>query len=280
MIGRQLRIGLFRWLRASLPGPVKNWLWRTGWVRRFGALDPFYGRGYVHLLTAGPLRGHRLVTPLDAMHLVNLPYEPDVCKTLTTFLRPGAVCADVGAHVGYMTLLMAKLVGPRGRVYAIEADSDNVEMLRRNVHLNGYSKRVRILHMAAWDGSAEAVPFPQDHPSLSGQVCGDGEEGERFVRAAALDTELADLARLDLVKMDIERSEAAAVRGMLGLLRRLKPVIVLEAHDREGEEALQVLADKGYALTDWQDRLLKIPAIRRPIHIIGRPCLPAGHFGQ
>lgn len=249
-------------LRTRLPDRTR------GWLRR---LYPYCGHSYVRFVADGCLAGHLLVLPVDALFMGATPYEPDVCKAVGSFVKPGAVCLDVGAHVGYMTLLMAKLAGPDGRVYAIEADAANAELLHKNVRLNRYSERVRVLHMAAVERNAGTLPFQRGQTSLCGRISRGSGSDRRLVRAGSLDTELAELSRLDFAKIDVEGGEVGVIRGALGLLRRLKPVVLLEAHGDEGRQALQVLREEGYVLGHTLGRPVAVEATDKPIHVVARP---------
>jgi len=82
-------------------------------------------------------------------------YEPEMQSALRELIKPGITVYDVGANVGYITLMMAKLTGAQGKVYAFEALPDNVERLRRNVELNDYTDRVTIFPGAVAAGAGE-----------------------------------------------------------------------------------------------------------------------------
>ena len=77
-------------------------------------------------------------------------WETHVTDWLQQTLRPGQMFVDVGANVGYFTLLGAQLVGPKGRVVAVEAHPGLAELLRRNVIMNGLYGYVTTWHRAAW----------------------------------------------------------------------------------------------------------------------------------
>ena len=74
-------------------------------------------------------------------------YEPELQSALRRFIPPGGVIDDVGANIGYVSLLLAKAAGRRGRL-RVEALPSNVEQLRRNVALNGMEKRVTVVDRA------------------------------------------------------------------------------------------------------------------------------------
>ena len=85
-------------------------------------------------------------------------WESHVTAWLQQTLRPGQVFVDVGANVGYFTLLGGSLVGPAGSVVAVEAHPRLAELLRRNVIMNGYHGYVTSHHGAAWSSRRPAAP--------------------------------------------------------------------------------------------------------------------------
>lgn len=90
---------------------------------------------------AGALAGCRMRGELIASYCEGI-YEPEICQTIMRIVEPGWVCVDAGAYVGYYSLLLAKLVGERGRIIAFEAHPKNAEQLRSNVRINGYETQV------------------------------------------------------------------------------------------------------------------------------------------
>jgi len=103
------------------------------------------------------IHGHRLrLDPLDSMHLsLHGRYEEGETRFVQQRVRPGDVVFDVGAHVGYFTLLFARGVGPGGRVFAFEPHPDNRALLVHNLAANGYANvEVSAAAVARADGHA------------------------------------------------------------------------------------------------------------------------------
>ena len=157
-------------------------------------------------------------------------YEPHVTQALRTHLRPGATFVDVGANVGYFSLLAALLVGERGRVIAFEPRADNVELLRRSVADNGFAN-VEVHACAVAERAQELAFFASGEVQSSGRLMQEREAGSELlptVRAVALDEALAAEPRVDVIKMDIEGAEPRALAGMHALLRRHRPTLLTE----------------------------------------------------
>lgn len=144
----------------------------------------------------------------------------DRCEPYTAELYKGALAlnmtvVDVGAFVGYYTLLAGREVGPDGKVYAIEPDSGNYEALLRNIASNGLQDRVKPLSIVAADRSG-SVAFHEDKwdPTQS-NVSGYRADATTHSRPASrLDEVLREDERIDLIKIDVEGNELAVLRGL------------------------------------------------------------------
>jgi FkbM family methyltransferase len=181
------------------------------------------------------LEGFRIWVRPDDPH-IGLPiardrsYEPHVTRALRARLRPGDTFVDVGANVGYFTLLAATRVGGRGRVIAFEPRPDNVELLRRSLADSGFA-HVVVHACAVAERAQEIAFFASGELQSNGRLWGEGEPGGDAlptVRAVALDEALADEPRVDLIKMDIEGAEPRALAGMHVLLRTHRPALLTE----------------------------------------------------
>lgn len=149
-------------------------------------------------------------------------YETDVTKLFKAIVREGMVVVDLGASIGYYTLLASRLIGPSGRVYAFEPNPRSCAYLLRNIDANGCSNVVAI-EKAASDktGLASLVRdrVSDDESWLSASSPSPDSVG---VETVTLDTFFAKEGwpSIGLIKMDIEGSEKATLEGMRGLSRR------------------------------------------------------------
>jgi FkbM family methyltransferase len=179
-------------------------------------------------------------------------YEEHVRALLREHAREGQVCLDVGANIGVLTFLLARLVGPGGRVIAVEPNPDNLQLLYRGIVLNNLDN-VEVLPFAASDGRSIVT--------LAGGISNSYLIGARapvdrghFVQTVILDEVLATLDRLDLVKMDIEGHEPAALKGLSRLIARHRPTLVVEFNPRclvaRGQDPPEFLK----ALFEWYPR--------------------------
>ncbi|MGE3803799.1 MAG: FkbM family methyltransferase [Gemmataceae bacterium] len=163
--------------------------------------------------------------------IVSGAFEPHVTHYLRGLLRPRATFLDLGANVGYFSLLAASLVGPHGKVIAFEPRPDNVALLTLSLRENGFGN-VDVHPLAAAEAALSFKVYPDATSSLSHVVEADREVDHplpaHVVRAVALDEFLSDLPRLDVVKADVDGNEFRAFRGLRRLIQRHRPVIVFE----------------------------------------------------
>jgi FkbM family methyltransferase len=181
------------------------------------------------------IHGHRIelhdpsVDRVNSGHLASgAPYEPFETRLVLQCVRAGDTVLDLGANVGYYTLLLARRVGTSGTVYAFEPDPDNFAILQRNVERNGY-RNVMLFQKAATDRPGSTRLY------LSGDNSGDhrvhdSQAGRPFheVDMGRVDDQLGDPAlRLALVKMDIQGAEGLALAGMKEVLARSPKVKIV-----------------------------------------------------
>jgi FkbM family methyltransferase len=185
-------------------------------------------------------------------------WEPHLTKWIARRIRRGDIFVDVGANVGYFTLLAATLVGQSGTVVAVEPSPRLFAMLRKGI-LRNRVKNVRALNLAVLDHSG-TVPLYRGTEHHSGLTTTRAERGldlECEVEAAPLMAILLpeELENARLVKIDVEGAEWAVISGMEPLLRAGRPdlEIVVEidpellAHQRRRpEDLLQLFAEHGF----------------------------------
>ncbi len=156
-------------------------------------------------------------------------WEPAVTAIYRAALRPGDVVVDIGANVGTHALLAASLVGPHGRVHAIEASPWIHARLLRNIAANGHTQ-VITHNMAATDVPGEVTVFLHDGSNLGGTtiVASEAERlgarEEATVQGLPLAgiVPLSELRAARLIKIDVEGAEWLVVQGMQEILPLLR----------------------------------------------------------
>ena len=186
---------------------------------------------------------------------VDRSYEKEVVEALIRLVQPGWNVVDVGGHLGYFTLLLARLIGEKGRTIAFEAHPENAKWLQKNVQLNRLEGRVKTENLAVSDGSQSIVRLnaPRHYtntwsilkPSFAGHFL--------EVDAVSLDQYFANGPPIHFLKIDIERAEYLALQGMRQLIERDRPICMVELHDNEGHLAARFLDDMAYRLTDMSN---------------------------
>ena len=159
-------------------------------------------------------------------------YEPNEFCLLRRVLKPGMTFLDAGANMGLYSIFAARRVGGEGRVIAIEPSNRESEILQRNVDLNGLTN-VHVLRRALSDCQSDvelsvAALGKSGHNTLGAFTYQTPLDHRERVQAEKLDDLVGNQARLDVIKMDIEGAEMAALRGATEILRRFKPVLLLE----------------------------------------------------
>ena len=210
-------------------------------------------------------------------------YEPRVIRALQEHLRVGDTCFDVGGHVGYLTILMARLAGPRGRVVTFEPVPETFEALRENIRLNDLENVTLECTAVGEQEGAISLYCDADQelswtPSVSAYSVPGNHQKKISVPVLSLDGYLANsVLRPNLVKIDVEGAELEVLHGAQRMLREARPVLLLEIHDRGADhqaEVRQILDDCGYAVNDLdtRERETFCVAVPRPAFI---PALPA-----
>jgi FkbM family methyltransferase len=202
----------------------------------------------------GPLRGKKWIVGSGNHGYWLGSYELGKRALFKKAISPGGVVYDLGANVGYYTLLSAVLAGPLGRVFAFEPLPRNLEFLRRHLSLNRIDNAT-VIEAAVTDRGG-TVHFEEDASTSKGRI---GAQGTLEVRSVALD-ELVARERMpwpDLLKIDIEGGEFLALQGARRILTESHPVIFLSTHSGKiHKECLAFLESLGYRI---------VPIDRRPL---------------
>jgi len=208
-----------------------------------------------------------LLDPIDTLGLsVCDIWEPLETEVVKNEVKRGSVVLDIGAHIGYYTLLMARLVGPQGRVFAFEPNPANYDLLRRNVQINSY-RNVTIVDRAVAEGRKTVCLHLSADNSGDHRIY-DSNDGRNSVevRCIGLNSYFRRYTRrIDFIKMDIQGAEPGAIRGMSSLLQSHHPRMVVEfwpfgltRFGVSGMEFLELLESFDYELFEVDERTSSI----------------------
>lgn len=227
--------------------PLVSFLYRSAYAwlagRSVALVSPNGIPMYVHVGDVGV--GKQL--------FLNGHFEPNETRLVERLLRPGMVVLDLGAHVGYYSLLAAKAVGASGRVFAFEPEPRNFALLKRNIELNRL-QNVTAVQKGVSDrtGTLELHVDRNNQGGHSLYQLGQGTESI-VINLTSLDDYFADLdVAVDFIKMDIQQAEPLALKGMGELLRRQKEVRILT------EIEPPQLRQSGLDPREFLDSLLKL----------------------
>ena len=172
-------------------------------------------------------------------------------------VRPGDLAIDVGANIGFFTVLCGLLAGPGGRVLAIEPMPSNINTMRRNLKLNGL-QNVEIVQCACSDFVGSGV-F-QDGENLSvGRLARSNVRGGRLVQISSIDSLLASDDRpVRFIKVDVEGAELMVLHGAKKAIERSPELhLLMEYNDQafaefgySGDELLTFMADQKFEAFD------------------------------
>lgn len=237
--------GLLRWTSWAFPGRWRLERFAVGEIRTIGpTLDPVVVHtrdGFRIWADPGEWVGQYIYATGR--------YEEGTAALMNRLLKPGDCFIDVGANIGYLTLVGARLVGPTGSVLAFEPLPAARAWLERNVALNGES-HVTIRGDAVCDRTTTAVLNigPSRHTSTSSLLPTAESQGETVVQAVRLDDVVADSPRVRLLKIDVEGAEHLVLEGASRLLDVHSPDIIVELNGPEAGEALRKRGYQGFDL--------------------------------
>ncbi len=182
-------------------------------------------------------------------------YEYSKRRAFERMVNEGAVVFDIGAHVGFYTLLGAVLVGPRGKVFAFEPLPRNVRYLKEHLRLNAI-KNVSVIEAAVSDSDGIAF-FAEGQNNSTGQLA---PAGLLRVKTVSLDeiTSAGPTPPPDFLKIDVEGGEMLVLKGARCVLVSHHPTIFLATHgDVRHRECCKFLRSLGYELRSIGSKLLE-----------------------
>lgn len=251
-------------LARLLPDSLKKAIYRARPVARFirRGLNRAAPQGMTRVeVAAGGLKGMLLELDLQLEKDYWLgTYEPELQAAIRDLVQPGWIAYDVGANIGYISLLLARAVGVQGQVISFEALPGNVERLRTNLALNELGVSIRVIPGAVIDWSGQ-VDFWVGPSGGMGKAAGSAGRDEVAysqklnVQGISLDEFIYTSGNPipQVIKIDIEGGEVLALPGMAKLLNQNSPLILMELH---GPQAARVAWDSltkaGYQISQMQ----------------------------
>lgn len=212
--------------------------------------------------------GERMYVRTDdlslAPHLMLDGYwENWITKVFRQELKPNMTVIDVGANIGYYTLMAANIVGPKGKVISFEANPETHDILFRNIHINGYLERVTTLNKAVYLKSTSLEFNVLEKYQGSCSIFNLDFVEKHFldkvkkiqVEAISLDEYIPQGNRVDFIKIDAEGAEPYILLGAERILNQNKDIILmmewaphmLNHDDIKVSDLYQYLSNKGFS---------------------------------
>ena len=207
-------------------------------------------------IVEGRIRGDRFFIQLNDPCQYDLLlgiHEAEVEQWITSELKDGMIFFDIGANIGYYTLLGSRCVGSSGRVVALEPNPIVAAILRRNTHINSM-KNVEIIQGAAFRACGNVKLGRVGFSSYASGLYCENPVDWIEVRGYSLDALASELKipAVDLVKLDVEGAEVETIEGMTKILDVDRPKVLMELHGHLGKAdlhpAVQKLKNAGYTI--------------------------------
>jgi FkbM family methyltransferase len=198
-------------------------------------------------IKSGALHGLHLKLDLKSEKYYWLgTYETVMIQAIHDFVKPGMIVYDIGANIGYISLVFSQAVGKQGRVYAFEPLPDNVKRIRTHIALNSLQEIVTVLPYAVYDSTGKQPFFVHEFHAM-GKLSGSSGRDETYKNQIVVNTLCLNEFILkeenpppDLIKIDIEGGAVRALPGMSEVLKKHQPIILMELH---GPEEAQITWD-------------------------------------
>jgi FkbM family methyltransferase len=199
----------------------------------------------------GVLEGYRMSIDWNRFRgFIYGTWEREVISAVTATVKPGMTVIDIGAHIGYYSLLFGKCVGREGRVYSFEPLPGNFALLQKNIQLNNL-EQVHLRNQAVFSRSEPiTITVPDDQPNPgSGSMYTQKGAKQYHVDAVSIDDFCSSSAiHPDILKMDVEGAEYDVLIGAAKTIERFRPKLLIELHHFDGNLAAHPVPD---LLTGW-----------------------------
>jgi len=200
-------------------------------------LDRFYiVKASAHLLKSQlksdfvEIDGHKMfLDPLDSLRLsIKGVYEEFETEIVKKIIKKGDVVVDMGANIGYYTLIFAKLVGDGGKVFAFEPEPANFDLLEKNLEINGY-KNVVLVRKAVSIKTGKTKLYLADDNKGSHTLVNANDNGASIeIDSIRLDDYFKNYdGKINFIKMDVEGSEVDAIRDLSSFLGKMDQIKIM-----------------------------------------------------
>jgi len=219
MVTQRFTLLVFKKLIGSLSG--------CGLTRFYFVRLAFYSLAslFKKFNVIGWVQGHKisLGSEISLKLFISGPQNPFEIEIFRRQIKEGDIVLDLGANIGYYTLIAARSVGKHGKVFSFEPDPNNFAILKKNVEINDY-RNITLVQKAVSDKTGKSKLYLCENDASCHTIC-DPKDDWRFIKieATRLDDYFKDYdGRIDFIKMDIEGAEGWAIQGMSSTLKKNK----------------------------------------------------------
>lgn len=178
-------------------------------------------------------------------------YEPEQTELFKNVVHPGDIVLDIGANVGYYTLLFAKTVGPYGLVYAFEPDPTNFKLLKKNIEVNGYNN-IKAFPFAVSNSTRKGFLYLNDYNAGDHRIF-DSKNNRKTVpiEIISLRDRFPNL-RPNFIKIDTQGAEVEILKGIKNIIDDVHSISIeywpygLNKAGYTGKDLCNILTDYGF----------------------------------
>ena len=194
------------------------------------------------------INGYAIRFPAKWARYFESNYEHENVAFLTQTCKPGMVVIDIGAHLGLMSVIIAKLVGKQGKVFSFEPTPATFSILKKIIHLNKFENVILPFKKAASNFTGTVDFFVDENEGSNANSLVSRNDKTRTSEKTEVDTldniaSALNLQKLDLIKIDAEGSELDVLKGGKTIVSKYKPVIILAIHPSLIKNNQQNIAD-------------------------------------
>jgi FkbM family methyltransferase len=234
------------------------------------------------VISTGILQGTRLKLYLKNENYYWLGnYEPHLIRAIKDFCKTDMIIYDVGANIGYLSLIFAQLIDMKGKVYAFEPLPENSQRIADHIALNSLQNIIHLIPYAVSDHERIQTFLVHRHTALSRLSTCSLKDNEFVKQIKIKSLRLDDFVFRDgkplpnIIKMDIEGGGVKAIPGMLKVVREARPIFFMELHGpQEHKAAWEMLKQNNYTICKLQKNYPKITSkdvLRWRDYVVGIP---------
>jgi FkbM family methyltransferase len=183
----------------------------------------------------GPLKGKKWIYSSGYSQYFMGDYEKEVVDVFYEYAKKSKVIYDIGANIGYYTLIASKAINKNDKVYAFEPFPENVSVLKSNIEANEH-QNIQVLDFAI-SNNVGVASFSNSDNNVANTLC---EDSPTFKENKSIEVKTTTIDELvfnntieapDLIKMDVEGTELEALIGAEKTLKEHHPIIFLSTHN-------------------------------------------------